>query len=47
MAMEEGLFYWTELLGKDISDRSLLGEEDMKSRVQGSWWANVQWQIIS
>lgn len=31
---------------KDISDSSLLKEADMKSRVQGSWQAVVEWETI-
>lgn len=47
VALEEGLFHWTEVARKGISDRSLLKKADMKSRVQGSHWADVQWEIIS
>lgn len=46
MALGEGLFHWTEFVGKGNLDRILLEEADMKSRVQDSWLADVQWEII-
>lgn len=46
VVLEEGLFHWTEVARKGISDRSLLKKADMKSRVTRFTWADVQWEII-
>lgn len=46
VVLEEVLFYWIEVVRKGILDKSLFKEVDMKSRMWGLRWVDVEWEFF-